>query len=341
MQRRLVLALLLILTGVAGAQDAVIEPQTGSVTVKLVNGTTGEPGEAERVELREIGFAMRLLASAANVAGEVVFPGVRLLKDRPYLAVALRGAVAYRAQLVGQKFLDGDAITVYVFDQTESLDGVSVSGMNVIVRRQAAGCELEYLLTVENAARPQRTIAAGVLPVRVVVPSLTAAAAEMYRGPEPEPVEIAAGPDGLVGPRIALTPGTTRVVLKGFWDVPGPARLEIGCSLPVTAWSLMVSPTTLAVLAPDLSRDAGDYPDFARLRGPALTPGQTVRVDLPALSDDLAGEAGSSRSNQPPAAAKGAPGRAAGSGSHDWVWTVAIVVSVLLLGVGLWQRRRH
>lgn len=341
MQRRLAMALLLMLAGVACAQDAVMAPQTGSVTVKLVNGTTGERGEAERVELREIGFAMTLLASAEKVAGEVTFPGVKLLNYRPYLAVAMRGDVAYRAQMVGQKFLDGDAITVHVFDQTESLEGVSVSGMNVVVRRQASGCELEYILTVENAARPQRTIAAAALPVRLVVPSLTSATADVYRGPEPEPAEIATGAGGLTGPRVALAPGTTRVVLKGFWDMPGPARLDIGCSLPVAAWSLMVSPSTLAVEAPDLSRDAGDYPGFVRLRGPALTPGQTVRVNLPALSDDLAAASGSARATSPGGATKGVRGGTAAAGGRGWVWTVAIALSVVLLGLGLWQRRRR
>ncbi len=228
MQRFLALALLPMLAGTVQAQDAVLDPQTCSVTVKLINGTTGERGAAERVELREIGFAMRLLASAENVAGEVTFPGVELLNFRPYLAVAMNGGVAYRAQAVGQTFLDGEAVTVHVFDQTESLEGVTVSGMNVVVRRQAAGCELEYILTVNNDARPQRTVAAASVPVRLVTPNLEGSSAEVYRGPEPEPAELASGADGLQGPRVALAPGTTRVVVKGFWDAPGPVRLEIG-----------------------------------------------------------------------------------------------------------------
>lgn len=346
MQRRLILALLLSLLATGAldhgvlAQDAVLEPQTCSVTVKLVNGTTGEPGDAERVEVREIGFAMRLIASRENVAGEVTFPGVELLNFRPYLAVATRAGVAYRAQLVGQKFLEGEAVTVHVFDQTEALDGVSVTGMNVVARRQAAGCELEYILTVENASRPQRTIEASAVPVRLLMPTLTAATAEVYRGPEPEPAEIATGADGLVGPRVAFAPGTTRVVLKGFWDVPGSARLEVGCSLPVAAWSLMVSPATLTLEAPSLSPDPGDYPGFARLRGPALTPGQSVRIILPELTDDLAA-AGSSRrgrDNDDPAAATRGAG-AEGTG-RSWLWGLALAASLGLIGFGVWRRRR-
>ncbi len=341
MQRPIWIALLLLLTGVAGAQDIVVEPQTTSVTVKLVNGTTGKPGDAERVEVREIGFAMRLLASADNVSGDVTFPGVELLNFRPYLAVATRGGVAYRAQLLGQKFLDGEAVTVHVFDQTDALDGVSISGMNVVVRRQASGCELEYILTVENASRPQRTIAADAVPVRLAVPSLTAATAEVYRGPEPEPVDVATGAGGLVGPRVALAPGATRLVLKGFWDAPGPARLEIGASLPVTAWSLMVSPATLAVTAPELSRDDGDYPGFTRLRGPTLAAGQTVRIELPALSDGVADAGPSSRDASPGAAAGRTTAAPAGSGSRGWIWGLGLVASVALLGFGLWYRRRR
>jgi hypothetical protein len=341
MQRQLATALLLMLAGAACAQDAVLDPQTCSVKVKLVNGTTGERGEAERVEIREIGFAMRLLASADNVVGEINFPGVELLNFRPYLAVAMHRGMAYRAQLVGQKFLDGEAITVHVFDQTESLDGVNVSGMNVVIRRQAAGCELEYILTVDNATRPQRTIAASALPLRVILPGITAATAEIYRGPEPEPAEMATGPDGLSGPRVGLAPGTTRVVLKGFWDVPGPARLEVGCSLPVAAWSLMVSPATLAVEAPDLSRDAGDYPGFVRWRGPVLAPGQTVRIDLPALTDDIARTGRSGRKTPAGGATTGSQDAGDGSSGHGWIWGLAIVASLCVLGFGLWRRRRR
>ncbi len=341
MQRQLAMAMLVLLTGVASAQDAVLDPQTCSVTVKLVNGTTGASGEAERVELRETGVEMRLLASAENVVGEITFPGVALLNFRKYLAVATSGGVAYRAQLVGQKFLDGEAVTVHVFDQTELLEGVRVSGMNVVVRRQSTGCELEYILTVENDARPQRTIAAAAVPVGLVLPKLTAVTAEVYRGPAAEPAEIATGPNGLAGPRVALVPGTTRMVIKGFWETPGPARLDVGCRLPVAAWSLMVSPATLAVVAPDLSRDAGDYPGFARLRGPALVSGQTIRVELPALSGDVAVAERSSRNTSPGEAARGAGTGAATSGSHTWFWALGLVASVGLLGFGLWRRRRR
>jgi hypothetical protein len=341
MQRPLAMMLLLALVGSAGAQDAVLDPQTCSVKVKLVNGTTGERGEAERVELREIGPEMRLLASAEHVADEITFPGVALLNFRPYLAVATSGGVAYRAQLVGQKFLDGEAVTVYVFDQTESLEGVSVSGMNVVVRRRSDGCELEYILTVENASRPQRTVAAAAVPARMIVPTLTAVTAEVYRGPEPEPAEMATGPDGMAGPRVALTPGTTRIEFKGFWSTPDAARLEIGCDLPVAAWSLMVSPATLAVEAPELTRDAGEYPGFVRLRGPALAPGQTVHADLPALAGDVAAAGHPAPGRSTRATRDAGRAGATGGGTRNWAWGLGLVASVGLLGFGLWRRRRR
>ena len=44
----------------------VVATQTGGVTVKVVNGTTGAAGDAERVELREFGAEMRLVVSAGS-----------------------------------------------------------------------------------------------------------------------------------------------------------------------------------------------------------------------------------------------------------------------------------
>lgn len=332
--------LFLALVATAGAQEGGLATQTGGVTVKVVNGTTGAAGDAEQVELREFGAQMRLVASAGSTVGEVTFPGVDLTPAQSYLAVAVREGVEYRAQLDGQKLLDGDAITVHVFDQTASLAGVGVSGLNIMVRRRASGCELEYVVTVENASRPPCTIAATGLPVRLALPDLTDATAEVYGGPQPIPLKMASVGSGLVGMPVALVPGKTRIVLKGYWDVPGPASLEIGANLPVAAWNLAVCPATLAVLAPELSHESSDDPAFAQLRGPALAVDQRLRVTLPALTSEIASAGmdgpGATTGRPVPQPRPDAPRQA----GPRWFWSVGAVVSVLLVGLGLWQRRR-
>lgn len=328
---------LLALATAALAQDVVIEPQTGDVSIALVNGTTGAPGAADRLELRQIGYAMKLLAAADGVSDKVVFPAVEMLPFRPYLAIATRGGVAYRAQMTGQEFLDGKTLTVHVFDETDDTAGVTVTGMNVVARRHADGCELEYILTIENESRPQRTIAAASSPLRFAAPALTSATAELYRGPQPEDAEVTAA-DGLTAARIPLAPGTTRFVHKGFLAESGPVHLEIGANLPVAAWSLMVSPAELAVDARDLTRDEGDYPGFGRWRGPALTAGQRVPVDLPALSRELAAAATHAKRAAPTDGASRAAATGNEAPGRSWIWIVGAAISLGLLAIGLWRR---
>lgn len=331
---------LLVLATAAEAQDVVMEPQTGSASIRIVNGTTGEPGDAERLELRQIGVAMTLLAAADHVSDKVVFPAVEMLPFRPYLAIATRGGVVYRAQMTGQELLDGKSLTVHVFDQTDDLAGVTITGMNVVARRRADGCELEYILTIENESRPQRTVAASALPVRLDTPALTSTTAEVYRGPQPETAAITES-GGQTAARIPLAPGTTRFSLKGFWPEAGPARLEIGTNLPVTAWSLMVSPAQLAVQTTSLTRDDGEYPGFGRWRGAALAPGQRVQVDLPPLTDDLAATTKPAERPARDAESGRVANADAGPSGSSWAWTVGVVVSLGLLAFGLWRRQRR
>ncbi len=340
---RLVLIVMTIAVGAtcALADDAAMAPQSADVTVTITNGTTGKPGTADRVEVREIGYAMRLLASADNVKGQIVFPNVELLSFRPYLATAIRNGVPYQARMNGQNFLDGEALTVYVFDETDDLDGVTITGLNAVLRRRGAGYELEYVMTIENKMRPQKTVSAAAVPVRMLMPAGVAnLQGQVFRGPESEPITLQATADGFTGSAIALPPGGTRITATGFLAAAGKAHVDIACNLPVEAWSLLVSPQDLVVACAELNRNNDDeYPTYTRYRGAALAAGQRVPVDVnvaPGVGQATDVFAGADTGTTP-AGALPSTGDDADGG---FPWAVILGVSVALVAFGIWRRSR-
>ncbi len=274
-----------LLACVATAQEAVFDRQAATMTVRVVDGPSGRPVTAERVLVREPGAVTTTVAEHVDVDGSVTFRDVMLLNFKPYIVTAWVQGVAYHAEQTGQAFLDGKELTVHAFPQTDDVSGLVITGLNVIVRERQNGLGVEWVLQLENRARPQRTVPAGALPVRLALPpGLQGVSVEVGRGPDPLTASVADAGDGLMGVAVDLPPGTARVTVSGFVTAPR-VDLTMAFNLPVEAWSLLAWPALLEVRSFDLERDTSSSdPAFARWRGPTLAPGQrlTASVGLPA-----------------------------------------------------------
>lgn len=328
-------AAILLVLGVAApatSQDVILDRIPIDVTVRILDAESRETVRAERVLVREPGPITTTVADRTEVDGEITFPDLMLFNYKPYTISAWVDGVAYHAQLTGQAFLDGEIATVYAFAQTARLDGLVVEGMNVIVREREGGFGLEYVLRLENRSRPQRTVQAAALPVRLALPTrLQRAEVEISRGPDPQTAVLQQTDDGLHGVAVDLPPGPARVTVRGF---VGGERIEltVASNLPVEAWSLLAWPAAIEVRSFDLQRDRDtDYPEFARWRGPTLAPGQQVTASIgwPQVADgDTAIVAEESRSTTTPA-----PQR------RGFPWLPVLGVIALVVGYGLWRRR--
>jgi len=331
----LCVALVAFASPAAAQGDVILDRLPMDVTVRVVDAATGETVRAERVLVREPGPIQTTVAESFDVDGTVTFEGLMLHTFKPYVVSAWVQGVAYHAQQNGQAFLDGQEITVHAFPQSEDLAGVIVTGMNVVVRRQESGFDLEYVLQIENRSRPQRTIPAGALPVQLALPpGLERTVCEVRRGPDPLTGELQATAGGLHGVAMDLPPGPARVTVRGLLTAE---RIEVpvAVNLPVEAWSLLAWPASLEVRSFDLERDRdSDYPEFSRWKGPALEPGQRLNVSV-AASPDAAGLAVAE-----PDATEPRPVPSTSPQRRRFPWLTLIAAVVLMTAYIAWRRRR-
>ena len=321
--------------GVTAAQEAILERLPTSVTVNVVDGPSGQPVRAERVLVREPGAVTTTVAEHGDVDGSVTFPDLMLLNFKPYIVTAWVQGVAYHAEQTGQAFRDGKTLTVYAFPQTDDVAGIVVVGMNVIVRERQNGLGLEWVLQLDNRTRPQRTVPAAALPLRLSLPAgLQGVAVEVGRGPDPLSATLQDTDGGLKGVAVDLPPGPARVTVRGFVTA-ARVDLTVAVNLPVEAWSLLAWPALLEVRSFDLERDTSHSgTEFARWRGPTLAPGQrvTASVGLPAsVAAHLEATAPAE------AAPEAAPARA--DGPRFPVRT--LIAAVLLIGLYVWWKWRR
>jgi len=319
------------------AQDAVLEKLPASVTVRIVQAATGEPVRAERVLIREPGAITTPLAEALAVEGEVRFPDLMVYNFKPYILSAWVDGVGYHVQRTGQTFLNGEVALIHVFEQTDDLSGLVATGMNVVVRRRERGYELEYVVTVDNRSRPQRTIRGQALPLRVALPEgVRDLAVEVDNGPDPLSAELRPTEGGLQGVAASLTPGEARITVRGLLPVADRTEFTVATNLAMPQWSLLAWPAEIAIECFDLDRDRDNtYTEFSRWLGRPLEPGQAVRVAIGTAAEVATGQAVPAPTGE----------TAAGEGAsrpetRRFPWVTVGAAVVLLGAYALWRLRR-
>lgn len=317
------------------AEDAVLARQTTDLVVKVVNAASGEAVQAERILVRETGNIMTTVAETDACSDVTTFRDVGVLNHRPYVVSAWVDGVDYHTRLRGQEFLDGKAAVIHAFDSTDSLDGVRITGMNVVVRQREHGYAMEYVVTVDNQSRPQRTILATVPPIALKLPAgLEQIAVEIDRGPEAVSGALVPA-DGLQGVAFPLPPGRACVTITGMLPTASARRFEVAANLPVEAWSLMTWPGDLQIRSNDLKEDRDpDYGGFGRWIGEPLAANERVRVEFVAPPaeepQEVFGQPSRPSSETTPTA----------TDRRKTPWLTIISATVLLLAYAVWRFRR-
>lgn len=322
----------------AAAADVIdLRPTEADLTVRVLLAGDDSPVAAERVVIRAQSALLDVVAEAREVDGEVTFPRVPVILPRSYIVSAWVDGVGYHVRHGGQAFADGKPAIVHAFASTDRTDGVTITGMNLVVRQRDRGFGFEAVVTVDNQSRPQRTVHADALGVQLALPEgLEQITVEVDDGPEPFPAALRPATGPFTGVVAGIPPGQARITIKGI--VPADAELAFSAAsnLPVEAWSLLVWPDDLSVDGDGLRRDdTREYGGFGRWVGHALEPGQEmdIRVWQPRPAEATRVFADSPESVDP-------TDRRPRSVRTGIPW-VTITVAVVLVGAYLiWRRRR-
>jgi len=261
-------------TGQAGARRSFpsdTETLPIDVTVRVVDGTTRQPGHADAVTLQEVGQRAQPIASASDVTGETVLRGLFLDETRSYLVQATIGGIPYFARATGQE-LAGGPITVYVFATTTDRSAVVVSELNLVVKRVEKRLDLEYMIAIANETSPQQTILPDPVSFELLLPQdASGETFEVLGGTGPTKITPVAGAkDDRTGLAFPLRSGTTRLRVSATVPYAGRARLQLGASAPVRAFTLLVSPDDLEVSGDFKDLGPAEPAGFHRWEGPAV-----------------------------------------------------------------------
>jgi len=276
-----VLGLILVLTTPGWAQTDG-GGQLTNVTIELVNGTTRQPGRADRVVLTALKSTAGPLDSAFDAAGQVIFYDIELSPYREYLVEVTHDDVPYFTQASGRELAQGPH-TAYVFDTSTDLGGLTVAGMNCIVRRTEGELQLEYLWTITNAGSPQQSVVPNPYSLALALPAgAHSVTAEILSRPTATPLSMVSGPaTGWRGLVVPLPPGQTRLRLTASLAYSGQGSLPIAANLALDEWSVLTSPPDLELTAEGLTAsDLENTTGLGRFHGPQLDADQVLEITV-------------------------------------------------------------
>jgi hypothetical protein len=340
-QRAVTTALTLALAvGGASAQTA-DGGQPTAVVIEVENGTTRGEGRGDEVRVELLGAVRQEVASGGSFTGTTTLADVPIVPDRDYLITVRYDEVDYFLKAAGSA-LAREPQLVYVFDATTDRDGLAISGMDLIARHQGSTLECEYIVTVTNDGRPQRSVVPAPATLELALPA-GASSVEVLdmRGAEAIPAATVAASRGRTGLVVPLAPGRNSIRLNCLVDFTDPVDLPIEANVPITEWDLLAFPASLRVdgrgLEADPSSKASDA--FIRYLGRPLGANETFAVTITGGTAVQADQAAQEVFTRPaPADAEpDATAGSAGAGKARYIVPLAIVLIV----AWLFMRRRR
>lgn len=252
------------------------------VRVQIANATTGQPGSCDRITIDYVSARLDNVIDIRPEGPEFTIPAVPLKEGALYLVTAWHQGVPYFFSKRGRELVEGVQV-LHVFDTTADTGAVTIAGMNVLVRRQETLVRLEYMVQVQNQAKPQATVLGSPHTFALDFPAGAQEIAAFYhRGPEPTPIETAIDANGRLGLAAPLVSGITTIRIEAVIDWSEGLTLPVGADLPLQAWSLLASPQWLEVtgVGLDSGDDQSEVPGFRRFSGQPLAAGETLTVTL-------------------------------------------------------------
>ena len=261
----------------AQTRDGFAQP----VTFKVVNATTRSPGAVDRLTIDYLTARPNNIVDTRPSGSTFTIGSVPLRDAGQYIVTAWWQNVPYWFSFTGREMV-ADTLTIHVFDTFDDLQAVTVTGLNLVVQRQGETLKLEYMLQVDNATSPQRTIMASDHTLTMAVPGgLQDIDATYRRGPDPTPIATGSLGTDRLGLSVPLTWGQNTIRLTGRVPWSEDMTLPVGFNVPVRTWSLLVSPDWLEVQGLGLEPDpSSEFQGYGRFRGPEIEAGRRVTMKL-------------------------------------------------------------
>lgn len=272
------LASSLLLLTLLGATATVASANT--LEGRVVNGTTGQAGRADRIELIDVAAGMDPIAVVENVDGTFQ------IADLPATSAAhLLLRVSYGGMVSSQSLTALDApVEVKVFETTRSLDAVTLGRHHVLFQRDGEHMLVTELLEYDNRTDPPTAIAADALPMRLWLgnpvhgqPTASVGSGQM---PVTMPLVATESPD-VMAVEQALAPGTTRVIVRyNFEYHEGQNTWQGRAVYPTEDRRVLVSPLDVKVVAEQMVSTESPLEGFASWSGLPIEAGAQWSVSL-------------------------------------------------------------
>jgi hypothetical protein len=260
------------------AQTAEGEPQ--DLKFEIINATTGEGASVDRLKIDYVTARRNNLVDFKPDGSTFTAWSVPIKDAGKYIITARYQGVPYWWSKRGRELTAGPVV-LNVFDAVPNLEGVSVTGLNLVIRRQESLVRLEYMLQIDNLATPQVTVLDLPATFELALPEgVTGIKANYMRGPDPTPFDVKS-PGVRSGLALPLTPGQNVVNLRAIVPWSEGMEIPVGSNLPMSAWSVLASPEWLEVGSTDMEEnDSEKVSGFRRFTGFPLEADQTIKLRL-------------------------------------------------------------
>jgi hypothetical protein len=279
---------LLLTLALAAAAPASSQPRGGILKVRLVNGTTGGAGSAEKVTLFRLRNEMVPAKELGAVSGSFEIADIEVEGERPMLLQVTFQGVNYNEPVrFGRGYEAEVEITVYDVVRAWNDRDLEVTTARVLFRREGDGLLVDEVYVVENRTSPKKTYHDPERGFRFYLPtsSLRELRSVSARGESgmPVPQQAAPLPDGSgYVTRTAFKPGETEMVISyevGYGEEG--YRMESRVFYPLAEYYVFVSPTDVNVEA-DGWEHLGPEPEgrFVAFRKRDITPETALKMRL-------------------------------------------------------------
>lgn len=291
------------------------QPRGGILRVNIVNGTSGEPGTAEKVTLLRLGTEMTPVKELGPASGRFEITDFEVEGERPMLLQVTTAGVNYNQPVNFFRGYEADAeITVYDAFDTWDEAVLEITTSRFLYRRENDRLRVDKVYVIENRTSPPRTYYDPEGTFRFDLPTdelveLHSVSASSALG-VPVPQQASPLPDG--GGYVTKTsfkPGDTEIAIS--------YEVRYGDSGYAASWNafhqmreliVFVAPPDIVIDADDAWEDLGIEPQgrFAALRMRDVAPGTPIRFSL---------SGGSAEAGQIVPSSSGGSGATPGSGA--------------------------
>jgi hypothetical protein len=335
------LLLLLVLCHLPAVAQSV-QGEPADLKFEIINATTGEPGTIDRMTIDYVSARRNGIIDFEPSGSSFIAPAVPIKDGGQYIVAVWHQGVPYWWSVRGRE-LTSKTTTLHIFDTTSELQNVSITGLNLVIRRQETLLRLEYMVQVSNTTSPQKTVSDRVATFELdFPPDATSIEATYRRGPDPTPFPADTRGSRRLSLAVPLTPGQNQIRIEAVLPWQEGMEIPMGSDLDIASWSLLASPEWLEVRAMELESGPGEkLPGFNRMSGPALEAGRHFPLQL-FSGEHEATEATDLFTQDSPAAANAtdaadADGEGPGGFSLPLLLAGALIVIVIVAAI---RRRR-